>query len=84
MLLLHSPHPGTTLPPVLPFSFPKSHSSAGSVGSAPSDAAAVAKSLQSCPTVCDPMDGSLSGSPVPGILPAKTLEWVPSYAHGIK
>ena len=36
----------------------------------------VAKSLQSCPTLCDPIDGSPSGSPVPGILQAKTLEWV--------
>ena len=39
-------------------------------------AAAVAKSLQSCPTLCDPIDGSPSGSPVPGILQARTLEWV--------
>ena len=35
-----------------------------------------AKSLQSCPTLCDPIDGSLPGSPVPGILQARTLEWV--------
>ena len=35
-----------------------------------------AKSLQSCPTPCDPIDGSPPGSPVPGILQAKTLEWV--------
>ena len=35
-----------------------------------------AKSLQSCPTLCDPMDGSPPGSPVPGILQARTLEWV--------
>ena len=35
-----------------------------------------AKSLQSCPTLCDPTDGSPSGSPVPGILQARTLEWV--------
>ena len=42
----------------------------------PSPAAAAAKSLQSCPTLCDPMDGSLPGSPVPGILQARTLEWV--------
>ena len=35
-----------------------------------------AKSLQSCPTLCDPIDGSLSGSSVPGILQARTLEWV--------
>ena len=39
-------------------------------------AAAAAKSLQSCPTLCDPTDGSPSGSPVPGILQAGTLEWV--------
>ena len=38
-------------------------------------AAAPAKSLQSCPTLCDPTDGSPSGSPVPGILQARTLEW---------
>ena len=37
---------------------------------------AAAKSLQSCPTLCDPMDGSPPGSPVPGILQARTLEWV--------
>ena len=39
-------------------------------------AAAAAKSLQSCPTLCDPIDGSSLGSPVPGILQARTLEWV--------
>ena len=39
-------------------------------------AAAAAKSLQSCPTLCDPIDGSPTGSPVPGILQARTLEWV--------
>ena len=37
---------------------------------------ATAKSLQSCPTLCDPIDGSPPGSPVPGILQAGTLEWV--------
>ena len=37
---------------------------------------AVAKSLQLCPTLCDPVDGSPPGSPVPGILQARTLEWV--------
>ena len=41
-----------------------------------SSAAAAAKSLQSCPTLCDPIDGSPPGSPVPGILQARTLEWV--------
>ena len=38
--------------------------------------AAAAKSLQLCPTLCDPIDGSPLGSPVPGILQARTLEWV--------
>jgi len=38
-------------------------------------AAAAAKSLQLCPTLCDPIDGSPPGSPVPGILQARTLEW---------
>ena len=41
-----------------------------------SAAAAAAKSLQSCLTMCDPIDGSPPGSPVPGILQARTLEWV--------
>ena len=40
-----------------------------------SAAAAAAKSLQLCPTLCDPIDGSPPGSPVPGILQARTLEW---------
>ena len=39
-------------------------------------AAAAAKSLQSCPTLCDPIDGSLPGFSVHGILQARTLEWV--------
>ena len=39
-------------------------------------AAAAAKSLQSCPTLCDPIDGSPPGSSVPGILQARSLEWV--------
>ena len=39
-------------------------------------AAAAAKSLQLCPTLCDPIDSSPSGSPVPGILQARILEWV--------
>ena len=39
-------------------------------------AAAAAKSLQSCTTLCDPIDGSSPGFPVPGILQARTLEWV--------
>ena len=39
-------------------------------------AAAAAKSLQLCPTLCDPIDGSPLGSPIPGILQARTLKWV--------
>ena len=39
--------------------------------------AAAAKSLQSCPALCDPIDGSQPGSLVPGILQARTLQWVP-------
>ena len=38
--------------------------------------AVAAKSLQSCPTLCDPIDGSPPGFPIPGILQARTLEWV--------
>ena len=40
------------------------------------DTAATAKSLQSCPTLCDPIDSSPPGSPIPGTLQARTLEWV--------
>ena len=39
-------------------------------------AAAAAKSLQLCPTLCDPIDGGPPGPPIPGILQARTLEWV--------
>ena len=39
-------------------------------------AAAAAKSLRLCPTLCDPIDSSPPGSPIPGILKARTLEWV--------
>ena len=45
-------------------------------GSSDAAATAAAKSLQSCPTLCDPIDGSPPGSPDPGILQARTLEWV--------
>ena len=45
-------------------------------GDPSSDGAAAAKSLQSCPTLCDPIDRSPPGFPVPGILQARTLEWV--------
>ena len=48
-------------------------------------AAAAAKSLQSCPTLCNPRDGSPPGSPVPGILQARTLEWVAvSFSSALK
>ena len=47
----------------------------GPTFSRPSPAAA-AKSLQSCPTLCNPIDGIPPGSPVPGILQARTLKWV--------
>ena len=46
------------------------------MGKSTSAAAAAAKLLQSCPTLWDPIDGSPLGSPVPGILQARTLEWV--------
>ena len=42
----------------------------------PAAAAAAAKSLQSCPTLCDPIGGSPPGSPAPVMLHARTLEWV--------
>ena len=48
----------------------------------PEDAAA--KSHQSCPTLCDPIDGSPPGSPIPGILQARTLEWVTQRIRDIK
>ena len=46
------------------------------IGSQEIPAAATAKLLQSCPTLCDPIDGSPPGSPAPGLLQARTLEWV--------
>ena len=48
----------------------------GHVDTVREEAAAAAESLQSCPTLCDPIDGSPPGSPVPGVLQARTLEWV--------
>ena len=48
-------------------------------------AAAAAKLLQSCPTLCDPIDGSPPGSPFPGILQERTLEWVAiSFSNALK
>ena len=55
--------------------YPMAHSMEQAVGRGLS-ATAAAKSLQSCPTLCNPIDGSPTGSPVPGILQARTLEWV--------
>ena len=46
-------------------------------------AIAIAKSLQSCPTLCDPIDGSPPGFPFPGILQARTLEWVAISVYGV-
>ena len=57
------------LPPILPFHLHDHHPAAAA-------AAAAAKLLQLCPTLCHPIDGSPPGSPVPGILQARTLEWV--------
>ena len=59
--------PGLTLKALNLRQFPSSLAAA---------AAAAAKSIQSCPTLCDSIDDSPPGSPVPGILQAKTLEWV--------
>ena len=48
-------------------------------------AAAAAKSLQSCPTLCNPIDGSPPGFPIPGILQARTLEWAAiSFSNALK
>ena len=54
---------------------PASVGSSKKQGSSRKTSAAAAKPLQSCPTLCDPIDGSPPGSPVPGILQAKTVEW---------
>ena len=58
------------------FEFPLSHQSCRILLTLVKFSAAAAKSLQSCPTLGDPIDGSPPGSPVPGILQARTLEWV--------
>ena len=54
----------------------ESHGQRSLAGYSLAAAAAAAKSLQSCPTLCDPTDGSPPGFPVPGILQARTLDWV--------
>ena len=66
-------HSGLSFPP--PRDLPEPGIESVSPAS-PALAAAAAASLQSCPTLCDPTDGSPAGSPVPGILQARTLEWV--------
>ena len=59
-----------------PFVTPLSHVIPLSMGVLFFSATAAAKSLQSCRTLCDPVEGSPQGSSVPGILQARTLEWV--------
>ena len=59
-----------------PFEFNHRDHSDYAAAAAAAAAAVAAKSLQSCPTLCDPRDGSPPGSPIPGILQARTLEWV--------
>ena len=56
--------------------YPKKEGNDRDKDAAAAAAAAAAKSLQLCLTLCDPIDGSPPGSPVPGILQARTLEWV--------
>ena len=79
---MHLSYLGPILFPTSPCFLHSPSSSAITVGVAASSgsqfatATAAAKSLQSCPTLCDPIDGSPTGSPVPGILQARTLEWV--------
>ena len=69
--------PGNILPTYTFLFFPEGFRAASlTIKRIPSLKSAAAKSLQSCPTLCDPIDGSSPGSPVPGILQARTLEWV--------
>ena len=76
-----SPPWRTSDPPAEGLAIPRDHTSSWLCSAQAyevhrSSTAAAAKSLQSCPTLCDPIDGSSPGSPVPGILQARTLEWV--------
>ena len=78
-LLVRNVHETVTLQPIFPPIFPSllpliNIYEEGQIFIAYT-AAAATKSLQSCPTLCDPIDGSPPGSPVPGILQARTLEW---------
>ena len=74
--LLCSPPRDLPDPEIEPMSLHLLHWQAGSLCAMHSHSAAAAKSLQSCPTLCDPIDDSPPGFPVPGILQARTLEWV--------
>jgi len=65
----------TGQPPIM-MNYPTSNVKSTEVEKPCVKAAAAAKVLQSCPTLFDPIDGSPPGSPVPGILQARTLEWV--------
>ena len=56
--------------------FSDDHAAAAAAAAAADAAAAAAASLRSCPNLCDPTDGSPPGTPVPGILQARTLQWV--------
>ena len=60
------------------------HTSPGNIATEGKTAAAAAKSLQSCLTLCDPIEGSLPGCPLPGILQARTLEWVEHLVSNFK
>ena len=66
----------TTHSSILARKIPWTEESDGLQSVEPQRVAAAVKSLQSCPTLCDPIDGSPPGSPVPGILQARTPEWV--------
>ena len=67
------------------YRFKKKHKEEMLIKEELSNIATAAKSLQSCPTLCDPIDGSPPGSPVPGILQARTLEWVAiSFSNALK
>ena len=61
---------------ILAWRIPWTEEPGGLHSAAAAAAAAAAKSLQSCPTLCDPIDSRPSGSTIPGILQARTLEWV--------
>ena len=66
----------TTHSSILAWKIPWTEESGRLQSMEPQRVAAAAKSLQSCPTLCDPTDGSPPGSPIPGILQARTPEWV--------